>query len=174
MYSGPSLNGHLQQRPLSLVRPYTGKSLSLLLSVHILLPHTKGHLSNCHNFLANRVALERDYCNKKKVNFSSAWLCQQRSWNWNLSVVRLSSVHPSVSQFSLNLSAQISFKFWLLLPLGYTLRQFFFSLFFLFLRKFTINMSLTLYASYTSYRYMYVLLIFVWFNLSRSTISTKK
>ena len=49
-------------------------------------------------------------------SFSSAWLCQQNSWNRNLSVARASSVRTSVSQLSVNLNARISFKFWSLLP----------------------------------------------------------
>ncbi len=55
-------------------------------------------------------------------HFSSAWLCQQISWNRNLCVVcRPSSVRPPVSQLSLNLMhGRISSKFWLLLPLRHT------------------------------------------------------
>ncbi len=56
---GPSLNGHSQQTPPSLIRP----SFSPLLSMYLLLPLTKGHLSNVASFLGNSVALlERDYC----------------------------------------------------------------------------------------------------------------
>ncbi len=44
--------------------------------------------------------------------FSSAWLCQQSSWNRNLSVVCRPSVHPSVRVAIISeLSARISFKF---------------------------------------------------------------
>ena len=60
--------------------------------------------------------------------FSSAWLCQQSSWNRNLSVVRRSVI---ISERN----ARISFKFWLLLPLGHTLGRFlifFYEMFFVF------------------------------------------
>ncbi len=55
--------------------------------------------------------------------FSSAWLCQQSSWNRNLSVVcRPSSVRPSVRVAIISEpNARISFKFWLLLPLDHAL-----------------------------------------------------
>ena len=55
--------------------------------------------------------------------FSSVWLCQQSSWNRNCpsSVVRrLSSVRDVTIISETNM--RISFKFWLLLPLGHTPR----------------------------------------------------
>ncbi len=44
--------------------------------------------------------------------FSSAWLCQQSSWNRNLSVARRLSVRPSVVRVAIisEPNARISFK----------------------------------------------------------------
>ncbi len=52
-----------------------------------------------------------------KMYFISAWPCQQSSWNRNSSV-RPSSVRVAIISEH---SAQISFKFWLLLSLSHTL-----------------------------------------------------
>ncbi len=52
--------------------------------------------------------------------FSSAWLCQQRSW-YRTFAHRLSVRVAIISE----LNTRISFKFWLLLPLGHTLELFF-------------------------------------------------
>ncbi len=51
--------------------------------------------------------------------FNSAWICQQSSWNRNLSV----DLRPSVRRVAIfsEPNARISFKFWLLLQLSHTL-----------------------------------------------------
>ena len=66
--------------------------------------------------------------------FNSAWLCQQSSWNRNLSVVCRPSVRrPSVRVAMISEpNSRISFKIWLLLPLSHTLGRFFFCFDFIF------------------------------------------
>ena len=54
--------------------------------------------------------------------FSSAWLCQQSSWNRNSSVVRPSVVRVAIISEP---NTRISFEFWLLLLLSHTLALFF-------------------------------------------------
>ncbi len=74
--------------------------------------------------LSNRLhTCNAKFCGKVPVQtiFSSAWLCQQSSWNPNLSVV-----HPSVHVAIISEpKVRISFKFWLLLSLGHTPGLFF-------------------------------------------------
>ncbi len=65
---------------------------------------------------------DKSTCQSKPYFFSSAWLCQQSSWNRNLSVVHRLSVHVAIISEP---NARISFKLWLLLPLSHTLGLFF-------------------------------------------------
>ncbi len=61
MYSGPSLSGHTQQRPPSLMRPQIVAAPTI--NVFTSPSHQRPPLECGHNFLANRVALsQRDYC----------------------------------------------------------------------------------------------------------------
>ena len=65
--------------------------------------------------------------------FSSAWQCQQSSWNRNLSIpVRPSTVHPSVLQLSLNLMHRFLSKFGCFRPGTYAMTEFWFFFSFLF------------------------------------------
>ena len=85
-----------------------------------------------HKSLLNCLKLLLIFCLKyhHKVSFSifsSAWLCQQSSWNRNMSVVcRPSSVRRPTVRVAIisEPSAWISCKFWLLLPLSHTLAPF--------------------------------------------------
>ncbi len=84
--------------------------------------------------------------------FNSAWLCQQSSWNQNLSVVCVAIISVP--------NARITFEFWLLLPLGYTLRRFLHFFFFCItgiLRIFLVFVNMRTYGAkiwkhYSSYK----------------------
>ncbi len=75
--------------------------------------------------------------NSKKTNcswtiISPVWLCQQNSWNRNLSILRVNIISEPTER--------ISFKFWLLLPLGQTPRHIFF-VFFFFYEHFSFSLT---------------------------------